>query len=406
MRPALRSTEVQGVMNRVQMLLPELARNYPEWDKKFGCPVADMKKVGQTGVLAALVPVEYGGLGMSSVDVVEVTRMLATANPSIAQMYLVHATIGSGLVMDFANEAQRRTIFHEIVANQAFIANASAERKARTAYEYETTISPAPGRNGYVINGTKFFCTGSEASEFLIVIAMLDGKMSMGFLPTHAEGVTHHHDWKPMGQRGTSSGTITFENAFFPEDMLMRDVNWTNQPPHNVFGPLSQAGFSAVYVGAARGAFEAAVAYIQTKTRPLTGTGVARAVEDPYILHLMGELAAEVAAAEAILARAAHGLDDLVSQKDLLADESLWRMRGRVSNAVSELKIVATKAALRVTQDILQACGARAGMFEEDMDRFWRDVRQLTLHDPMDYKSRSIGEFYLQDKMPPPGFRS
>lgn len=401
-----RSAEARAVMERVKAILPELAERYPEWDKSFTCPVEDMQKLKKTGVLGASVPLEYGGLGMSNADTVEITRLLATANPSIAQMYLVHATIGAGVVVDFASEALRPRIFREVVAKQAFIANASGEKKSRTVYEFEATVTPVPERGGYVINGTKFFCTGSAASDYLIVFGMLGDKMACGLMPTHAPGIKHHNDWKSMGQRGTSSGSITFENAFFPEDMLMPNITWTNLPPYNIFGPLCQACFSAVYVGAARGAYDAAVRYVQTKTRVLTGSGVNRAVEDPYILRLMGDLAADVAAAEAILARVSRRLDELAGKKDVLGEEALWRLRGEVSNAVSELKVFSTRAALRVGQDILQACGARAGLVEEDMDRYWRDIRMLTLHDPMDYKARAIGEFYLQNKMPPPGFRS
>jgi alkylation response protein AidB-like acyl-CoA dehydrogenase len=95
-----------------------------------------------------------------------------------------------------------------------------------------------------------------------------------------------------------------------------------------------------------------------------------------------------------------------VSKKDVLPEADLWRLRGKVSNTVSEVKVFATRSGLKVAQDIFQACGARAGMAEEDLDRFWRDIRQLTLHDPVDYKLRAVGEFYLQEKMPVPGFRS
>ena len=73
--------------------------------------------------------------------------------------------------------------------------------------------------------------------------------------------------------------------------------------------------------------------------------------------------------------------------------------------AVSQAKIVATHTGLRVCQDVFAACGARAALREQNLDRFWRDVRTLTLHDPLSFRTRSVGEYLLQDKAPTPALR-
>jgi hypothetical protein len=50
--------------------------------------------------------------------------------------------------------------------------------------------------------------------------------------------------------------------------------------------------------------------------------------------------------------------------------------------------------------------GARATKAKDRFDRFWRNLRTLTLHDPVDYKVRDVGLWALNDQAPKPGFYS
>ena len=50
--------------------------------------------------------------------------------------------------------------------------------------------------------------------------------------------------------------------------------------------------------------------------------------------------------------------------------------------------------------------GARATVASAGADRYWRNLRTHTLHDPVDYKLRELGEFALNGKLATPGFYS
>ena len=69
--------------------------------------------------------------------------------------------------------------------------------------------------------------------------------------------------------------------------------------------------------------------------------------------------------------------------------------RALASVHVSEAKALATEVSLEVSERIFQICGAGATVAKYGMDRFWRDARTLTLHDPVDYKYRLVGEWVL-----------
>jgi alkylation response protein AidB-like acyl-CoA dehydrogenase len=65
---------------------------------------------------------------------------------------------------------------------------------------------------------------------------------------------------------------------------------------------------------------------------------------------------------------------------------------------VAQAKLVTTEVALNVTTDVFKVCGARAALREENLDRFLRDVRTITLHDPVEWKARLVGEYVLHGK--------
>ncbi len=62
------------------------------------------------------------------------------------------------------------------------------------------------------------------------------------------------------------------------------------------------------------------------------------------------------------------------------------RHRGEFAEWVASTKVVTTDTALRVTAGVFEVTGSRATATSVSLDRFWRDVRTHTLHDPVAYK--------------------
>ena len=210
-----------------------------------------------------------------------------------------------------------------------------------------------------------------------------------------------------MGQRGTASGTTELNNVYVGMDWVIPKLGSTQEPdPTDLFAPLIQSVFTAIYVGTAQAALDYALNYVKTKTRPFPFSGVEAAIQDPYILQEVGVLSAYLAAAECLLLKAVESVERVVAGRGKITREELAGQRAAAMVEVAKAKVVATEVALRVCEGIFQLCGARSAVAEEDSDRFWRDVRTLTLHDPKDYKARLIGEYLLQDKYPLPGFYS
>ncbi len=80
--------------------------------------------------------------------------------------------------------------------------------------------------------------------------------------------------------------------------------------------------------------------------------------------------------------------------------------RGEFEVRVAAVKARATDVALEVTNRIFEVTGARATASAEGLDRFWRNVRTHTLHDPVAYKRREIGRHVLTGELPQPTWYS
>jgi alkylation response protein AidB-like acyl-CoA dehydrogenase len=159
--------------------------------------------------------------------------------------------------------------------------------------------------------------------------------------------------------------------------------------------------FSNFYLGIALGAIDFALKYTAKNTRawPFGGDNKDNASDEFYILERYGNFHAHLRAAEALADKAGSVIADIYKTKSETRDIST-RERGEVAEWVASVKVVATDTGLRVTAGIFEVTGARATSSKVGLDRFWRDIRTHSLHDPVSYKNRELGRFALLDEVP------
>ena len=384
---------------RIRDLLPAFSEAYPVRDEAYEFPHEEIRALKAEGFMKLTVPERLGGFGATAKDSIAITRQIAQAFPSLAQVLAVHSAMVSTLI-EFGSPDQVADILRRVAEEGLFIGNATSEKGSNRAHSFDTVFEDTDG--GIVINGRKFFTTGSPAADLLLVFGRYNEKLGVALTPADADGVVIQNDWRAMGQRGTGSGGIEFRNVFVPRDAQLTSIDFQNLPTTSVVGPIYQAGFSAMYVGMANGALDCAVDYVRTHSRPWLESNVSRAVEDPYVLAEIGTLKSYLCAAEALVEQAAAAIDEVSAAIHRSSPPArIATLRARAATTTAQAKVVATEVALRVCQDIFQTTGARSTLAGQRLDRFWRDVRTLTLHDPKPYKARLVGEVLLQDKIPP-----
>jgi alkylation response protein AidB-like acyl-CoA dehydrogenase len=214
----------------------------------------------------------------------------------------------------------------------------------------------------------------------------------LAFVPANAAGLSVIDDWSGFGQRTTGSGSVVFDNVYVEADDVVPFQTAFERP--TTVGPLAQILHAAIDTGIARAAFEDALHFVRTRTRPWIDSGIEKAVDDPLTLHSFGKLGIRLHAAEALLERSGELLDK--AQADT-TPESL----AQASIAVAEARAISTEISLEAGSTLFELAGAQATLAEHGLDRHWRNARVHTLHDPVRWKYHAIGNYYLNDVNPP-----
>ncbi|WP_063006955.1 SfnB family sulfur acquisition oxidoreductase [Nocardia kruczakiae] len=408
---AARITSAAQAHETAARLAAQFAVDAARRDSARELPHRELDQLSASGLLAVTVPAEFGGADLAPAQVAEVFRLLAAADPNIAQIPHSHF-VYLNLLRLAGTRAQRERYFGRVLAG-ARIANAQSERTSATIADIGTTVRPVDGEfvdGEFRIDGTKFYCTGSLFADLLAVLTRLDdpdGRSGLdpgeyiAFLPADTAGVTIVDDWNGIGQRTTGSGTVTFDAVRVSADQLIPRAAAVRAPTG--YGAFAQLLHVAIDVGIARGALDAATDFVRTESRPWFEAGVDRASEDPLVIQRIGELAVTVAAAEATFEVAGRTVDRVVAQTNSgdLDAETAAALAAEASIAVATAKITSDRAANEVSAALFEVSGTRSAAADLDLDRFWRNARTHTLHDPVRWKYQHIGRAVLNGTPPP-----
>ncbi|MFT4042721.1 MAG: acyl-CoA dehydrogenase family protein [Gordonia sp. (in: high G+C Gram-positive bacteria)] len=395
---------VDSVLETARTVAAQLRETVSERDRKGGSAIGEVDLLRRNGLLTLVIPTQYGGPGHSWRTALQVVAEISAADGSVGNLLNYHLD-NLALFDNFADDDQRQQFFPRVITEGLYVGNASSEQNAHVD-DRRTLLRAVEG--GYVLNGAKDFASGSGTADVILVAASNeDGKAVQVLLPADREGVEILRDWDALGLRQTDSGGIRLRDVRVSEGDILGEpgsleAGLAGYNQHALFGPLAQLSFSFTYLGIARGALQAAAEYTRTKTRPYVPGGVTEAVGDPHILRLYGEIAADHDVLWSALLDVAHDFDAAWQRRDDLNAELCDRLAIRVSG----VKVVSTRVALETTQRIYQAMGARSTKREYDFDRYWRDIRTHTLHDPVDHRAASIGRYLLTGESPAPRRRS
>jgi alkylation response protein AidB-like acyl-CoA dehydrogenase len=376
-------------------LAREFAATAVERDRRGGTAKHERDALRASGLLGLVVPRDLGGHGADWATTLRIVRILGRADGSLAHVFgFQHLLLAT--VRLFGNASQFERLARATVQENLFWGNAlnPLDRRATLA------------RRGHerVLRGEKSFCSGSHDADVLVVSAIDEAtsKLVVAAIPAGRPGVLARDDWDAMGQRQTDSGSVVFDDVIVGEAEILSEPGPLGSTWATLRPLIAQLTLSNVYLGIAEGALEAARASARTRERAWFASGVERAVDDPYVQQTLGDLYAEVHAARYVAEAAAGALDAAWGRGDALTPSE----RGEAAVAIAAAKITTTRAGLEVTNRMFDVTGARATAGRLGLDRFWRNLRTHTLHDPVDYKRRDIGRWLLTDLWPTPSFYS
>jgi alkylation response protein AidB-like acyl-CoA dehydrogenase len=389
--------EQQQLVDRIR----ELARSHfapraAQYDQRTVFPKEDFDDLFRAGLHAAAVPDEYGGLGLGpqrrrALALWMLTREIARVDLSLTRCWESHV---NALVMldGMANPRQKERWFPGVVERGELWGAWGGEPQARGPDEsmpFGTQVTKT--HDGYVVDGTKVFCTGAGALRWALLMVSTAGPGGIRHATGAAEtqlllacdladsSITIDTSWwEPIGMRSTTSHLVRFHQTHIPEAQV---VGYPGQFIKEAWQTRFTPQYAVGYLGAAEGAFDFARAYLRSQQKG----------GDPYVQHHVGQMAVNVATGDLWIRQVAALWDTGQVEEAQLAG-------AQARHAIEQLAADTLEHAIR-------ACGARCLNRPSSLERIYRDLTFYLRHDNDDHLLATIGRSVLGEAFDPSFFR-
>ncbi len=329
------------------------------WDEREEYPWSNVKRLVSERFMGMTIPCEYGGQARPVLDVILAIEAVARVCGATGRI-LVDSNLGPvGAIMHYGTEEQKRRFLPKVVAGDKPAIAITEPRIGSAASDLETSAERDAG--GFVLNGVKRWITGAGISQTLIVFCRFDripGVEGIGAVIVEADrpGLSIRRRERAMGIRGIPEGEVVLENCWIPEENLLAAAGGFKRLMRAYNG--QRVGASAVALGIAQGAFEAAVRYAGEREQFRRPIGTFQGLR-----WIMSDMAIQLEAARQLVYRAAanagHGLPDMTE--------------------AAICKTFTAEMAVKVTNDALQVFGANGYSRDFPVERMVRDARMFTI---------------------------
>jgi alkylation response protein AidB-like acyl-CoA dehydrogenase len=390
-----RSRAAVDWVDRAGSVAAQLLEGAVQRDRLARPPVEEIALLKESGLVTLLGPTEHGGAGKASdwTTITQVIRVIASADGSIANILGWHYAY-FWLFTALATPEQRERWEADATRNQWLFAGIVNLR--------DEPLRAVPDGDAHLrVSGRKSFNTGVPVADQVFLHAALDGGDAFfGIVGADSPGIELSDDWDTLGQRTTvSGGAQTTDVRLAWADVLgVADGAFQPKIANITPGLISQLLMANFYLGLAQGSLASAVQYTRTNSRSWLHSPYERATDEPHVVDGYGELQSRLLAVEALADRAAAELTGALSDLDSFTEER----RGELAALIAATKTVAAEFGLDSASKVFEFTGARATAREVGLDRYWRDLRTQSLHDPIGYKRRQVGAFLLRGEAPGP----
>lgn len=333
---------------------------------------------------ALRVPVEFGGYGATVHTLFRLLIDLAAAESNLPQALRVHWSFVEDQLL--AADSPAREQWLRSVVDGTLVGNAISEPGVGAVDRYQTTVTETA--NGYRIDGTKYYSTGSLYADHILVAADRDGERVSVLVDADAPGVTQHDDWDGFGQRLTASGTTEFAGVEVAADRLLGAGY--GAPGRTYATSYLQLVQLAVLAGIAQRALEDTSEWVRNRTRTFSHASADLPREDPLVQQVIGRLASAAYTARTLVLDVAAKLDVLLDGGG--TDETLL---DEVEFDVARAQYAVITTVLEATSALFDVGGASITSERLRLDRHWRNARVISVHNPLIFKLRAIGDHVL-----------
>ncbi len=339
----------------------EIAPHVMEWDEAGEFPLATIKDLGRLGLMGAIFPPEFGGAGMGYVEYVTAIEELSRVDGSIGIIVAAHTSLCTNHIFLAGSEAQKKKYVSKLATGE-FIGAWGLTEPSSGSDAGSARMTAVRKKDGWLLNGTKTFCTNGHYADALVVIAVTDRAahthgLSAFIVEKDTKGFRPGKKENKLGLRASDTAELIFEDCFLPpESLLGKEGSGFIDAMRVLDG--GRISIAALSLGMAQGAYEAALKY--SKQRRQFGKPIS---DFQAIQWKLADMATEIDAARLLTMRAAS-----------MKDAGL-----KTTQESSMAKLYASEVAVRCANEGVQIHGGYGFIKDYPAEKFYRDVKLCTI---------------------------
>ena len=358
-----------------------------EREKNRILPHEQIQWLKEAGFGAVRVPKAFGGGGVSQKQLFQLLIELAKADSNVVQALRGHFAFVEDRLN--AHKTEDQTVWFQRFVKGDLVGNAWTEIGNVEIGNVGTRVTENK-QGQLVVNGQKYYATGTIFADWIDLFALDEtiNQHVIAVVSTQANGIQISDDWDGFGQRTTGSGTLIIQNVAINRDHIL--------PFENRFKyqtAFYQVVHLATLAGIALSAVDIFTQEVRKRTRIYSHGNAQLVREDAQILQVIGKASAQAYAAETIVLRTAEALDAAYFNHFEGDENADLRANDRAELESSQGQVVISELVLKLTTELFNALGASASTTEKQLDRFWRNARVVSSHNPLIYKEKVIGDW-------------
>ncbi len=319
----------------------------------------------EMGLFGISIPEEYGGLGLNLAEEIELVFELGWTSPAFRSLFGTNVGIGSQGILIDGTEEQKQAWLPKLASGEVIASFALTEPDAGSDAASVRTRAERQGDH-YVINGTKRYITNAPHAGIFTLMARTDpdtkgaGGVTAFIVEAKTPGITIGKPDRKMGQRGTHTADVIFDNA--------------KVPAANVIGGREGQGFKTAMKVLDRGRLHISALCVGTAERLIH-----EALNFARERKQFGQPIADFQLVQAMLA---DSRTEAYAARCMIRDAARRYTAGEnVSMEAACCKYFASEMVGRVADRAVQIHGGAGYMQEYAVERFYRDVRLFRLYE-------------------------
>ena len=365
----------------------DFATRADQHDRDGTFPNENVEAMQKSGLMAATVPEEFGGLGVESVhDIALAIGRLGRGDASTAIATNMHIYGGFAVTRAWKGAKSRgdaelagatEGLLRGIGAGQLVTCVLATE--PGTDLRHQFTEATRDG-DGWLLNGHKIFGTMSPVTNlFFVNCRVPDGNggyhTSIAFVARGTPGMEIKDNWDALGMRGSGSHDVVFENCRIPDAALVGRAPWGTWTEQGLeTGSFGNLGLVSAFLGIAETARDMTIDMLKTRKKRGSDRTLA---ERPSVQHMVGEMETDLAACRAMIARTGLAGDaycrDHVFGGAASADE--MHEAHEMHKDAQCTKWFVNRKAIEIVDCALTLSGGAGYLSKSPLSRMYRDVR-------------------------------